>query len=139
MKPILTQKYSYTPAVILKITADEYDILKPASENTPIPIEEDEEEIVIPANVDPAEEITINFVREAKIKEMSNTCNKTIEAGFDIKLGEEIHHFSLTVPDQLNLISLSSMVAQGIQQIPYHADGELCKFYTPAEINAIVN
>ena len=70
---------------------------------------------------------------------MSYECNKTIENGFDVELQEEIHHFSLTVQDQLNLITLSTMAAQGIEQIPYHADGELCKFYTPAEINAIVN
>jgi len=70
---------------------------------------------------------------------MSYTCNKIIERGFDIELQGETHHFSLTVQDQLNLITLSSMAAQGIQQIPYHADGELCKFYSPEEINAIVN
>jgi len=82
---------------------------------------------------------SIEYLRQSKIKEMSFICNKTIEKGFDITLGEKIHHFSLTVQDQLNLISLSAMASSGSQQIPYHADGELCKFYTPEEINAIVN
>lgn len=139
MKPLLTQKYSYTSAVILTITADEYNILVPASENTPIPIEEDENEIVIPENIDPADEITIQFVRNAKINEMSSDCNKTIERGFDIETEDGIHHYSYALEDQLNLMNLSSMIAQGANELSYHADGELCRFYTPEEINEIIN
>lgn len=61
-----------------------------------------------------------------------------ISAGFDIKLSDnEIHHFALTTQDQLNLITLSSLVASGETNIPYHADGELCKFYSPEDIMTI--
>lgn len=139
MLPIQTNLYSYQLVTVIEIEEGEYNILLPASENTPIDFDyKEDEEIVIP-DTDPADEITINFVREAKINEMSRTCNKTIEKGFDIVLSGETHHFSLTVQDQLNLISLSAMATQGIQYIPYHADGELCKYYTPEEITAIVN
>ena len=68
---------------------------------------------------------------------MSYLCRKVIEAGFDLELRGEIHHFSLSTQDQLNLISLSGM-AQTQELIPYHADGEACVFYTAAEINSIV-
>jgi hypothetical protein len=31
------------------------------------------------------------------------------------------------------------MAAEGNNMIPYHADGELCKYYSAADINTIVN
>jgi len=56
--------------------------------------EDDEEEEI------PAEEIdypdAAEFIKIAKIKEMSAICRKTIEAGFDLELQGIIHHFSLT-------------------------------------------
>lgn len=137
MRPAVGSRI-YSLASVLEISEQEYNILVPAVENTPVPFEEEEEE-VIPVVVDPLNEMTLDFVRSSKINEMSHTCNRVIESGFDVEIQEEVHHFSLTVQDQLNLITLSSMAAQGINQIPYHADGELCKFYTAAEINLIVN
>lgn len=71
---------------------------------------------------------------------MSATCNKIITNGFDAILSDgENHHFSLTIQDQLNLITLSSMVAAGETIIPYHADGELCKGYSVEDITTIIN
>ena len=138
MQPIQTNLYPYQIAIIIEISEEEYNTLYIAVENAPVLIEK-EPEIVIYEETNPIEELTLDFVRTAKLNEMSHTCNQMIEGGFDIELDNEIHHFSLTIQDQLNLITLSSMAAQGIQQIPYHADGELCKFYIPEEINAIVN
>lgn len=138
LNPIITN-LEYFEAQIIPIQKEEYDILIPTIQNAPIPVEEEEEEIVIPEPINPADEITLEYVRAAKINEMSRACNQVIENGFDVEIGGETHHFSLTVQDQLNLITLSSMAAQGMEQIPYHADGELCKFYTAAEINTIVN
>ena len=31
------------------------------------------------------------------------------------------------------------MAASGMEAIPYHADGEICRFYTNAEMQAIVS
>lgn len=74
-----------------------------------------------------------------KIAEMSATCNAVIENGVDVELSDgETYHFSLTTQDQLNLTTLDAMVRSGATQIPYHADGELCKFYIAADIAAIV-
>lgn len=139
MKPL-----QYNPTIryeiieIVQISEEEYNILTPAIENYPIEIEEVQDEI-IPANINQQEDITLDFVRTSKITEMSRACNQIIEAGFDIQLSDgETHHFSLTTQDQLNLISLSSMAASGMEAIPYHADGEICRFYTNAEMQAIV-
>lgn len=84
------------------------------------------------------ETYTLESAREEKIKKLSKNCNQIIENGFDAELLDGVHHFSLTTQDQLNLITLSTMVAQGLEQIPYHADGELCKFYTPSDIHLII-
>lgn len=126
---------------ILEIDADEYRILFEAVEN-------DEDVIVQPDEndestdepiVDTSEEITLEFVKESKIREMNTFCNNVITDGFDATLSDgQVYHFSLTTQDQLNLITLSSMVANGEQEIPYHADGELCKFYSAEDINVII-
>ena len=85
------------------------------------------------------EEPTIEAVRKLKLQELSNICNQTIENGFDTTLSDNIsHHFSLTTQDQLNLISIGQMAANGMEMIPYHADGEICKFYSPDDINNII-
>lgn len=84
-----------------------------------------------------ADEI-LEYSRSVKIAEMSAICNNTITNGFDVTLNGGVEHFSLTTQDQLNLITLINMVATGAETIPYHADGQLCKFYTATEISAII-
>lgn len=141
MLPITADSIAYNLAEVIKIDESEYSTLKAAFETEEeitiepeIPIEEEVEYI------DPNTEITLDYVKRVKIAEMSNICNKVITNGFDVVLSEgNAYHFSLTTQDQLNLITLASMVAAGKTQIPYHADGELCRFYSKDEINLIVN
>lgn len=84
--------------------------------------------------------LSIEYAKEMKIAEMSFACNTTIEKGFDIMLSDGVsEHFSMRTHDQINLITLQSMVASGETMIPYHADGELCKYYSVADITAIMN
>lgn len=72
-----------------------------------------------------------------KINEMSAICHDTIINGVDIVEADGIaHHYSMTIEDQANLVSLT--VLNG-DVIPYHADGEECRFYTKEEFVAIVN
>lgn len=137
MKPIKTNLYNYTMADISVIEEQEYNILAPLSEPLPIDEGEEVEEIQADEAVDMVEQVTVDFVRQAKINRMSLACRTTIEHGFDLELRGTVHHFSLDVQDQLNLITLSAM-AQTQTLIPYHADGEECIFYTNEEINEIV-
>lgn len=140
MLPITSDLYEYESAEVIQVDEQEYNTLKAALET--------EDEIVIkpetpieeePEYVDPNEVITVDYVKSVKIAEMSNTCNKVITNGFDVVLRDgNSYHFSLTTQDQLNLITLSSMVANGETQIPYHADGELCRFYSAEDINIII-
>ena len=131
----------FIQAYIVNINKDEYDTLYDAFKNNEQLVIEDNtqrEDIIQPVIVDPAEEVTIDFIRQSKIAEMSYQCRKTIESGIDLELRGETQHFSLDTQDQLNLMSLSAM-AQTQQMIPYHADGEVCIFYTADEINQIVS
>ena len=137
MQPIKTNLYNYTIATVVTIGEQEYNILVPAVEAAPVPIEEEESEPVIVVPVDPIDELTLEYVRTSKLSEMSRACRDIIENGFDLELRNEVKHFSLDTQDQLNLLTLSAM-AQTQSLIPYHADNEECIFYTNEEINEIV-
>ncbi len=140
MLPVTTDLYEYKPAKVIEIDEDEYNTLKKTLEvEDEIVVESETPVVQEPEYIDPDTEITVDYVKSIKIAEMNNACNATITNGFDIVLSDgEKYHFSLTTQDQVNLITLSSMVASGETQIPYHADGELCKFYSAEDINAII-
>ena len=143
--PVTTDKIPYTEAKIISIEKEEYNLLLEATQKgggIPSPSEWETEEIMDEASEvepDPIEEITIDFVKDQKIKEMNNTCNQTIEKGVDITLSDDqSHHFSLTTQDQLNLISLQTMIISGQTSIPYHADNEPCRFFSSDELKIVL-
>ena len=139
MQPIPNTQQQYTSIEIAQISEEEYNALKKAIDNDESIIDEDddEEEPIAPAEDATPDEL-VEFTREAKLREMSIACRKTIEGGFDLELREEIHHFSLSTQDQLNLISLGAL-AQTQSLIPYHADNEDVIFYSNEEIEEIVD
>ena len=70
-------------------------------------------------------------VKRIKVEWLRNTCSMLINDGIDFN-GE---HYSLSEHDQINLSNLST-TAMIAPQTPlfYHADGKLCRQYTPEEI-----
>lgn len=142
MLPITSDKYAYEEVTVVKIEKSEYDILlKSIESGDEIVIEpeitepEQEEEYI-----DPNTQLTLEYVKEQKIATLNATCNQVITNGFDVILSDgQPYHFSLTTQDQLNLITLSSLVASGQTEIPYHADGELCRYYSVQDINTILD
>ena len=128
-------------AEVIEISESEYNNLHSVIESgeeiqieEAYPQEKEEETPIIDENT----EITVEFVKTRKINEMSMVCSNMITNGFDVVLSDgKSHHFSLTTQDQLNLMSLNAMIASGESNIPYHADGELCKFYSPEDIISI--
>lgn len=141
MSPVTTDEISYETVDVIKIDKEEYDILlKAVGDGEEITVEPEQPEPVEPPPVDEDEEVTVEYVKNRKIAEMNTACNSVITNGFDVKLSDEnTYHFSLTTQDQLNLITLSAMVSSGETAIPYHADGELCKFYSAEDITTIVS
>ena len=130
----------YSIADVYEIKQDEYDaILSAIKSNEEIQVLPDEDLNNETADINDEDNLTIDYVKESKIKEMKVSCNKMITNGFDIKLSDEkSHHFSLTVQDQLNLITSSQMILNGAMEIPYHADGELCKYYASSDMEDII-
>lgn len=137
--PIGECDFAYSSVEIETIDEAEYAALIDAIESgEEIEVEEPVLEEDISTSVD-TEDITLEYVRDMKIASLSNACNKIITDGFDTILSDgEVHHFSMTIQDQLNLITLSTMVASGESVIPYHADGELCKGYSAEDISTII-
>ena len=122
---------------VIEIEESEYNALYQTIDNgeTVIIEPEEDEHIEIVDPVDPAVEVTLEYMISKKVAEMSAECSQHITAGFDVVLSDgNTHHFSLTTQDQLNLITLSAMVASGETGIPYHADGELCQFYSADDV-----
>lgn len=76
-------------------------------------------------------------LRAAKTAEMSAACNDAITAGMDVTTTQGTEHFSLQETDQINLTAAVTAVQQGAAGYPYHADGELCRMFTAAEIGAV--
>lgn len=69
--------------------------------------------------------------KRIKLEFISSTCHSIIESG--IQVGGD--HYSLTTNDQMNLSKLATQAAMAPQlPIFYHADGKLCRQYTPEEI-----
>ena len=142
MSPVATDVFCYKMSDVIRIDKEEYDILYEAIDNG-------EEVMICPEHdvleeeqpyIDPSKVVTVDFVRKTKIAEMNAACNIAIENGVDVMLSDgNMKHFSLTTQDQLNLITLQSMIATGETQLPYHADGELCRYYSVSDITAVTN
>lgn len=79
----------------------------------------------------------LDKIRGEKLLELSAACNASIVAGVDVEMGGEVYHFSLKTEDQLNLMSLQAMVMAGQTAVPYHADGQECRFFSAEEFNLI--
>ena len=80
---------------------------------------------------------SLDEIRADKLKELSTSCNATITAGMDVETIKGTEHFSLQETDQINLTTALSAVQSGASGYPYHADGQLCRLFTAAEIQAI--
>ena len=76
-------------------------------------------------------------IRADKLVELSASCNAAITAGMDVETTKGTEHFSLQETDQINLTTALSAVQSGAAGYPYHADGQLCRLFTAAEIQAI--
>lgn len=96
-----------------------------------VPVNEDDDGVI---------QITLDYLKNCKVSEMSNMCSRIIENGFDVVLEDgKPYHFSLNAQDQLNFITLLTMAQSGMEYVPYHADGQLCKYYSVADIMTITN
>ncbi len=97
----VTENYPYyTEANVVAIDNEEYAILEKAFETQEQIEIEPEEEPGASYESPPEPDITVEFVKDVKIKEMSKACHDMIAAGFDVVLSDGLnHHFSLELED----------------------------------------
>lgn len=98
------------------------------------------EETDPPDNPIDSYEPTLDEIKEDKRKEVSRACESTIYGGFSILLqdGMSVEHFSLTEHDQINLFGKQAQLSTGMQELEYHADGQPCRYYSAADMQAII-
>lgn len=129
----LTETEGYNTVELVEFESEEeYEAIRKALDETGGSIVEPE------PDPDPEEQETIEFVREKKVSAMAAACEAAIVAGFSITDSDGVeHHYSLAVTDQIMIAQLALKAQTGSDQLPWHADGENCKFYTAAEMLAI--
>ena len=140
--PVVTDTVEYGNAKVIEIDEEEYNALIKA-------IEDNEEIIVQPdipdineneSDIDKDEEVTVDYVKEVKIKEMSQKCNQIITNGVDVTLSDnKSHHFSLTIYDQIMISKLADKAKNGENTLPWHEDNGECKFYSSEDILILSN
>ncbi len=130
----------YSTVESAEITEDEYRALLSVSDDGNLsdadiaddPVSEE----TSPEDVEAEEQIA--FIKQRKIEQMSQACNDAIVSGVDVELSDgNTHHFSLALEDQMNLLSLQSMILAGADAVPYHADGEECRYYSADDFTRI--
>jgi hypothetical protein len=130
---------------MFEISEEDYTVFKKALE--------EEKEIIdpdpyIPPEPEPTPEEqereeeyrrSLQFVKDKKIEYMSYLCHQTIENGILITLSDGLEYrFSLTENDQTNLMERQAQLMAGATQVSYHADGELCTYYSAEDMMAII-
>lgn len=89
--------------------------------------------------VAPAQEKTLAQLQAAKKAEVSADCERVIYKGVSVTLADgSTEHFSLTEHDQINLFGKQAQLAAGADRLEYHADGQPCRYYSAADMQAII-
>lgn len=101
-----------------------------ADGSAPLPIDID----TITPRYDPT---TLEGAREAKLAEINTACEQAIVAGVDVETTQGVERFALTPNDQINIAFYEQQVTGGAAQVPYHADGTLCRMFEAFEIIAV--
>ena len=94
-----------------------------------------------PEPVAPSEpyEPTLTELQASKKQEISAACEQVIYSGVDVTLSDgSREHFALTEHDQLNLFGKQVQLAAGADKLEYHSDGRPCKYYSSADMQAII-
>lgn len=89
----------------------------------------------------PAEpyEPTLEELQAAKRKEISAACEAIIYKGVSVTLTDgTTEHFALTEHDQINLFGKQAQLSVGADRLEYHADGQPCRYYSAADMQAII-
>lgn len=111
---------TYVPVSVVPITSEEYFAL----------LETDKS----PADTG------IRRLKEKKIDELRTCCNKNILEGLQVELSDnKLHHFALSIEDQLNLLEIRSLIASGETSFIYHESGGEYKEFSKEDMEIILS
>lgn len=85
-------------------------------------------------------EPTLEEIKEQKITEMNAEQQKLIQHGVEVTLADgTTERFTLKDQDQMSLMGLQTLAAQGVNQIPWHEanNAEHCKYYSAEDMSKI--
>lgn len=91
--------------------------------------------------VDP-DTMTVEQLKEYKLKQISEACSQDIYNGTSIELeGDVVQRFEYNVHDQINFDELLvlCMVAPEMEYLPYHQHNGDCQFYSRLDVITIVS
>ena len=92
-----------------------------------------------PDPYNPTPEELLAAAQAAKRSEISAACERAIYSGVSVTLADgTTEHFSLTEHDQINMFGKQAQLAAGVEQLEYHADGQPCRYYSAADMQAII-
>jgi hypothetical protein len=97
----------------------------------------EEPDISTPSEPEKPAEPTLEEIKNTKIEEISKACNFNIVHGAYMEVDGEMQLFSYKPEDQSNLISALQLSIATQMSMPYHADGENCRLFTPEEITTL--
>lgn len=87
----------------------------------------------------PTPEELLAAAQASKRAEVSAACEQIIYNGVSVELSDgSVEHFSMTEHDQINLFGKQVQLAAGAEQLEYHADGQPCRYYSAADMQAII-
>ena len=87
----------------------------------------------------PTEEELLAAAKASKRAEVSAACEQIIYNGVSVALEDgTVEHFALTEHDQINLFGKQAQLAARVEQLEYHADGKPCRYYSAADMQAII-
>ena len=133
----------YPEAEVTEITEEIYETIKESMDAGSEPEPFVPEEPAPDVSEYPYQDIlpsTLEYYRKKKLQEISADCRNAIEEGVNVRLSDgNIHRFSLTIQDQLNMMNLMAMVNAGIESVIYHADGEPARRYSASDACRICN
>lgn len=79
----------------------------------------------------------LEALRQDRLDEISVICQAVITGGVDVETSQGAEHFGLSETDQINITNLSLQIAAGAPAVLYHADGQICRPFTPEEVSAL--
>lgn len=120
---------------LYEISENEYDVLSGIIDYEPLPPEEEQAQDVTEDEINAIDAATFDYVKEQKMNAMKAACTRKILDGVDVN----DKHYTMSTTDQINIMTMYNAALSDIANhietyYPYHADGELCRYYSAQEI-----